>query len=68
MICPQCDCHHDGPELYCHDCLTDLATMLESRDSGVIQVLTDFLQGTLTRTEPAEAIECPKCMHEFTAP
>jgi hypothetical protein len=65
MICPQCDCHHDGPELHCHDCLQDLARMLESRDIAVITVVTEWMQCHLVKPERPDEIECPKCMHEF---
>lgn len=51
MVCPHCDCHHDGPYLYCEECLEDFRKMLESGDSGVVWYLTEFLSSALTKRE-----------------
>ena len=68
MDCPQCDQHHDGPNVVCADCLADLSQLLNAGWPEVTDTVMEWLSFRVREPQPIEEVECPKCGTEFDVP
>ena len=66
ILCPACDCYHDGPDTYCRECQMDFQHMLESGEPEIMLRLAEYVTGCLTKIDfRPETMECPKCGDEI---